>query len=158
MTDSNENDRGARGRLDFQSGSALTIASLVAIFWLTPRYVPGEAVRGEIAPSTFPYLTAFVVLICSLTLMITNWRNFRSTDMSGGSRLLAELAGWVAIAGITLLAFDRLGFIASGTFAVLCAMTVTRYRQHLWLLALIAFGLPFLLKVSVWQIFSIQLP
>jgi hypothetical protein len=158
VSDSNANDRGARGRLDFQSGTALAVASVAAIFWLIPRYVPGEAVRGEIAPSTFPYLTAYVVLICSIALMITNWRNFRSAERSGGSLLLVELAGWVAIASITLLAFDRFGFIASGTFAVVCAMGVTRYRQHLWLLALIALGLPFLLKIAVWQIFSIQLP
>lgn len=158
MSEPAENDQAARGRLDFLSGAVLSALCLFAILWLIPRYVPGEATRGEIAPSTFPYLTASVVLVCAITLMITNWRSFRQADHSGGRRLLAELGGWMLIASGTLLLFDRAGFVAAGIFSVICAMAVTRYRRHLWLLALIVVGLPFVLKYAVWQIFSIQLP
>jgi len=153
-----ENSRGVRGRLDFLSGAVLTAASLVAILWLIPGYVPGEATRGEIAPSTFPYITALVVMICSIALMITNWRNFRTVEQSGGWRILAELAGLTIVAGGTLLLIGRFGFVSAGIFAVVCAIYITHYRQHLWLLALISIGLPFLLKYGVWQIFTIQLP
>ncbi|PLS21174.1 tripartite tricarboxylate transporter TctB family protein [Neptunicoccus cionae] len=158
MTRAVDKDRGAKGRLDFQSGVVLMVASLFAIFWLIPRNVPGAASRGEIAPSTFPYITAFVVLACATALVATNWKAYRSTPSSGGSRILLELAGWVVFSIATLALFDWLGFVAAGVFTTLCAIAVTRYRQHKWLLGLIALGLPLLLKLLVWQIFSIQLP
>lgn len=158
MSEQAEQDQAARGRLDFLCGAVLSALCLFAIFWLIPRYVPGEATRGEIAPSTFPYLTVSVVLLCSIALMISNWRSFRQANHSGGRRILVELSGWMLIAGGTLFLFDRAGFVAAGVFSIFCAMAATRYRRHLWLLALIAVGLPFLLKYAVWQIFSIQLP
>ena len=151
-------DQAARGRLDFISGAVLSALSAFAILWLIPRYVPGEASRGEIAPSTFPYMTSLVVLACSLALMASNWRSFRDATHSGGRRLLAELAGWALVSCGTLFLFSTFGFVAAGIFGVVCGIAVAGYRRHLWLLALIAVGLPFLLHFAVWQIFSIQLP
>ena len=155
---SDDTHRGAGPRLDFFSGLVLTAVSLVALIWVIPAAVPGEASSGEVAPSFFPNLTAGVVLVCSVALVVANRAAVNTRLGPEGWRILAELAGWTIFAVTLWLMLRHLGFVAASVIATAVFTLVSRYRGRLWLVGLIAITLPVALRFGVEALFGINLP
>ncbi len=155
---SSRTDRGAGRRLDFICGLVLTAASMVVLIWIIPGTVPGEASRGEVAPSFFPNLTAGVVLVCSVALVLANRGAVSMRLGTEGWRTLGELAGWAVLSVTIWLLLRHLGFIAASIAATAVFTLVSRYRGRLWLVALIAILLPVALRFGVQALFGITLP
>lgn len=151
-------DQGASGRLDFLCGLVLALVALVALLWVIPAHVPGEATRGEVAPGFFPNLTAGVVLICSLALMAANWRSLGAPGHTGGLRIVIEVLGWAVFAIVIMGLMSRVGFIAASVLATATGVLVSRYRKRLWLAGLITLALPFAITQAIWALFHISLP
>jgi hypothetical protein len=158
LTERLSQDQGARRRLDFASGLVLSVLSLLALAWIIPMAVPGEASRGEVSPSFFPNLAAGIVLACSLALMAMNRRTLAEGVDAGGLRILAELIAWTVVGGTIWLVLARVGFLPASILATAAGVAVSRYRARLWLAALIALALPFLISRAVWMLFDIRLP
>lgn len=158
MSESEKTDQGAKRRLDFLSGLTLAVFSAVALVWVIPAAVPGEASRGEVAPSFFPNLTLGVILICSMAMVIQNRSALRDWGTFGGTRILIEVAGWAVVAVTIMVLLTKVGFVPASIFATAVATVVSRYRGRWWIPALIAISLPFLLRYAVQALFSIELP
>lgn len=155
---SSDTDRGAGRRLDFICALVLTAASLLALVWIIPASVPGEATSGEVAPSFFPNLTAAVVLVCSVALVVTNRGAISMRLGTEGWRILGELASWAVLSVTIWLLLRHLGFIAASVVATAVLTLVSRYRGRLWLVGLIAILLPVALQFGVQALFGITLP
>lgn len=151
-------ERTARERADFWSGAVLAALAVFALLWLIPVNVPGSAGDGQVAPSFFPSMAAVVVLICALGLMLVNVRALKAPGDGRGRLLLMEAGGWAVLAVLYFLALKHAGFIPAGIGGVIAGIAITQYRKRLWLAALLAIGLPFLLDAAVWRLFTIQLP
>lgn len=151
-------DRGAGRRLDFICGLVLTVVSLLALVWIIPASVPGEASSGEVAPSFFPNLTAGVVLVCSVALVVTNRSAISIRLGTEGLRTLGELAGWAVLAASIWLLLRYVGFIPASIAATAAFTLIARYRGRFWLAALIAILLPVALQSGVQALFDITLP
>lgn len=158
MSDETSQDRGARARLNFIAGAVLFLLSAAVILWLIPGFVPGEATRGEVSPKFFPNLAATVILICSIGLMLTNLQTFKLPSGGAARQVALQLAGWTAIATAIFLLLAYAGFFAAAAFSVIAGVAVARYRRRLWLVLLIAVGLPLFLDWGIWTLFYIQLP
>ncbi|WP_375572571.1 tripartite tricarboxylate transporter TctB family protein [Seohaeicola saemankumensis] len=151
-------DRGARARLDFVSGVILALLSAAALLWLIPEFVPGEASRGEVSPKFFPNLSATVVLVCAIGLMLTNLQTFRLPSGGAARAVGLQLTVWIVIATVIFLLLANVGFLAAAAFSVIAGVAVARYRRRLWLVLLLAVGLPAFLDWGVWTLFFIELP
>jgi hypothetical protein len=158
VIDMPKHDRGAQRRLDFVCAAVLAILCLVALVWVIPANVPGEATRGEVAPSFFPNLTAGVVLVCSLAMIVDNRGALFERANSGGWRILGELAGWCVVAAAIWLLLAHIGFVAASMLATAVGTATARYRRRLWLVAAGAIALPFALHYAVLALFGIALP
>ncbi|MGI3171018.1 tripartite tricarboxylate transporter TctB family protein [Pseudooceanicola sp. C21-150M6] len=158
MTGADDTGQGAAARLDLISGLILIVISLLALVWVIPVAVPGEAARGEVAPSLFPNLAAGVILICSLALVIVNRRALRMSGDGSGSALLVELLGWAVFATLLMVVLKFIGFIAASIFASAVATLVARHRGRWWIPVIIALGLPVFLQWAVNALFYINLP
>ncbi len=158
MSETTEEDRGARRRLDLISALVLVAASLVALLWIIPVYVPGEGSRGGVAPSFFPNLTAGVVLVCAIVLVVVNRGGFALRLGAEGWRTLAELLGWGVLSVALWLLLRHAGFIVASIVGTGVLTVVARYRGKLWLPALIAVLLPVALYYAVAGLFDIFLP
>lgn len=151
-------DQGAKRRLDFICGLVLAVLSLIALVWLIPVSVPGEASRGEVAPSFFPKLTAGVVLACSLGLVFLNRSTLQESSHTGGLQIVTEVVGWGVFATVIMLLLLHVGLAPASILATATATVVSRYRGRWWISAIIALSLPFVLQFAVQALFSIQLP
>lgn len=151
-------DQGAKRRLDFICGLVLALLSLIALIWVIPFAVPGEASRGEVAPSFFPNLTAGVIFVCSVALVILNRSALRESAHVGGWMILAEVLGWGLFATVLMVLLTHVGFVAASILATVAATVVSRYHGRWWIPVTIAIILPFALRYAVQALFSIDLP
>ena len=158
MSDSANPDQGAKRRLDFICGLVLALLSLLALVWVIPMAVPGEASRGEVSPSFFPNLTAGIVFVCSVAMAIMNRGTLRESSHVGGVMILAEVVGWGLFATVIMMLLLHVGLLPASILATVTATFVSRYRGRWWITAVIAIALPFVLRFGVQALFSIDLP
>lgn len=158
MNKSTENDQGAKRRLDFICGIVLAVLSLFALVWVIPAFVPGEASRGEVAPSFFPNLTAGVILLCSLAMIFQNRQTLAEQMRIEGWNILAEVAGWGLLATAIMLLLEYVGTVPASILATVVATFICRLGSRWWIAAIVAVTLPFLLRFGVQLLFSIELP
>ena len=158
MSNVKQTDQGAARRLDFICGVVLAVLSLVALVWVIPAAVPGEASRGEVAPSFFPKLTAGIIFICSLALAVLNRDALRANARIGGWTILGEIAGWGVLATTIMLLLIHVGLVPASILATAVATVVARYRGHWGIPVVVAIALPFVLRFGVQALFSIELP
>lgn len=151
-------DSTARKRLDFYCGVVLSAASVVALLWIIPNWVPDTGSRGAVAPSFFPRLSAGVVLVCSLGLMVANWRAALVRTPTGGAKILLELAGWAAGGALIWLLLRHAGFIPAAIAGTAAGIVLAGYRDRPWLAAAVAVLLPVLITWLVRAVFSVNLP
>jgi cell division protein FtsW (lipid II flippase) len=158
MSEISDIDQGAKRRLDFICGLALAVLSLIALVWMIPAGVPGEASRGEVAPSFFPNLTAAVILACSLAMIYLNRGTLRDSVRIGGWIMLAEIAGWGVLSIAIMQLLKHAGTVPASILATVVATVVCRFRGRWWIPAVVAVTLPFVLRYGVQFLFSIELP
>lgn len=148
----------ARRRLDFYCGAVLSAASLTALMWIIPNWVPDTGSRGAVAPSFFPRLSAWVVLACALGLMAANWRALLAPTRTEGPRILAELAGWAVGGVLVWLLLRHAGFVPAAIAGTAAGIVLAGYRDRPWLAAAVAVLLPLLIAWLVRVVFSVNLP
>lgn len=158
MSETDETERGASGRLDVVAGAVLAALSLGLFFWFVPTFAPGAGGPGQIAPSFFPRLAIAVVFVCALIVTVANLGALRRPSTGAGGRLLTEFGGWCLFAVVLFVLLRFAGFVPAGVYAVLCGTLLTRYRRRPILVGLIAIGLPLLLDWGAWSLFLVELP
>lgn len=148
----------ARQRLDFYCGAVLAAASLTVLAWIIPNWVPDAGSRGAVAPSFFPRLSAWVVLICALGLMAANWRSFLAPTRTEGPRILLELAGWTVVGSLVWLLLRYWGFVPAAIAGTAVGIALSGYRDRPLLAAGVAVLLPLTIAWLVRTIFAVNLP
>ena len=155
---SEEQLRGADGRLDFVIGAIATVGALLVIFWLIPSQIEASAQAGQLSPRFFPRLSAGMVGLFGLALMVKNRRHAFTRTPHAGLRILIETLAWAAWATVTLLLLSTLGFIVAGALSCFAAMLLAGQRRRLVWCALISILLPIAIQQLAWHAFYIQLP
>ena len=158
MSEVENGNRGASGRLDFIAGGVFLALSLIALIWAIPAFVDTPANTTQLSARFFPYLTASVVAVSSAALMAANRHMVRLPTGGLGVLIVGEAVVWGLCAVAVIAALRWFGFVPTGIGLTLLATLVSRHRGN-WIAAvLIAVLLPIAVDQLVWHVFMIELP
>lgn len=158
MSEAEDAEGGAHGRLDFISGTVFLVLSVIALVWAIPTFVETQPDTTQLSARFFPYLTAGVVAACSAALMVANRHQISIPTGGRGALILGEAFLWAGISVAVLAALGWIGFVPTGVALTLLATLAARHRGN-WIVAgAIALILPVAVDQLVWHVFQIALP
>jgi len=148
----------SQAAIDVAMGIVLAGLAALSLVWLIPTYVGGTADAGDVAPSFFPNLAAWVILVLSLGMVAH--RLMRARPGNGwptAKALIAETLCSLAALVFIGMALPHLGYLITSGVVIMLGGLIARYQKW-WMLVLVAVLFPLIVKFAAWRIFVVELP
>jgi len=168
QADTDTSDIDPMPRLNVITGCVLLFVGLATVFWLIPFHIASADVIHYVnSPRFFPYISASVLIFLSLVLIGSNlYKICRNTDYENEESEENEILGFGISESVNVLAFfigsvtyiflfQLTGFIVSS--AALLAISMFFAKIRIYLIPIIAIGLPFLIKQLLWHTLQVNL-
>jgi len=148
--------------IDIAAGLFLAAMAALALLWLIPNYIVSAAGEYDVGPAFFPKMSAWIVLVLSLSLVIIKVYGLKTEAKTlpggrSGQSIVFEIIIWSLIAVLALLGITKSGFVLTASLIIGLGAIACGYRTW-WLIALLAVVIPLIINQLVWIIFTVALP
>ena len=156
-------------RRNIITGCVLSVAGLVAIFWIIPFHIaPQEVDRYVNSPKFFSYVSAVVLTLLAMWLIIQNisrMKRLKEVEQEESEEIEALGFGWHETINLGIFAvgsaayiflMDIAGFIIASIVLLAVSMYFARVNK-LWLV-ITSVGIPIFIQQLLWHTLSVSLP
>jgi len=156
-------------RLNIITGCVLSVAGLVAIFWIIPFHIaPQEVDRYVNSPKFFPYISAVVLTLLAMLLIIQNifrMKRLMEIEQEESEEVETLGFGWhetinlgifAVGAAVYIFLMDIAGFIIASI--VLLAVSMYFARVSIRWLVVTSVGIPIFIQQLLWHTLAVSLP
>ncbi len=148
--------------IDIAAGLFLAAMATTALLWLIPNYIVSGAGEYDVGPAFFPKMSAWIVLVLSLSLVIIKAYALKIDAKTppgsrSGQSIVFEIIVWSLIAVLALLGIAKSGFVLTASLIIGMGAIACGYRTW-WLIAVLAITFPLIVNQLVWLFFTVALP